>query len=99
MDGRAPFQLPFNDPVLHYLQRLRDEVHRFAIGAHRTRRNMDITKNPLDEITGIGAARKRALLHHFGSAKAVKSAGVEDLLKVDGISRAQAERIFSFFNE
>lgn len=99
MEGRAPFRLPENDPVLHYLQRLRDEVHRFAIGAHRTRRKMDITKNPLDEIPGIGAARKRALLNHFGSAKAVKSAGVEDLLKVGGISRSQAEKIFSFFNE
>lgn len=99
MDGRAPFQLPINDPVLHYLQRVRDEVHRFAIGAHRTRRKMDIMKNPLDEIAGIGAARKRALLHHFGSAKAIKSAGVEDLLKVEGISRAQAEKIFAFFNE
>lgn len=99
MEGREPFQLPINDPVLHYLQRLRDEVHRFAIGAHRKRRTMDITKNPLDEIAGIGAARKRALLHHFGSAKAIKSAGVEDLLKVEGISRAQAEKIFAFFNE
>jgi excinuclease ABC subunit C len=99
MEGRAPFRLPENDAVLHYLQRLRDEVHRFAIGAHRTRRKMDITKNPLDEIAGIGAARKRALLHHFGSAKAVKSAGVEDLLKVEGISRSQAEKIFAFFNE
>ncbi len=99
LEGRAPFQLPFNDPVLHYLQRLRDEAHRFAIGAHRTRRSMDITKNPLDEIAGIGAARKKALLHHFGSAKAIKSAGVEDLLKVEGISRAQAEKIFAFFNE
>lgn len=99
MDGRAPFLLPVNDPVLHYLQRVRDEVHRFAIGAHRTRRKMDITKNPLDEIAGIGAARKRALLHHFGSARAIKSAGVEDLLKVEGISRAQAEKIFAFFNE
>ncbi len=99
MEGRAPFQLPVNDPVLHYLQRLRDEVHRFAIGAHRTRRKMDIGKNPLDEISGIGAARKKALLHHFGSAKAIKSAGIEDLLKVEGISRAQAEKIFAFFNE
>lgn len=99
MEGREPFQLPHNDAVLHYLQRLRDEVHRFAIGAHRTRRKMDITRNPLDEIFGIGAARKRALLHHFGSAKAIKSAGVEDLLKVEGISRAQAQKIFSFFNE
>lgn len=99
MEGREPFQLPINDPVLHYLQRLRDEVHRFAIGAHRKRRAMEIAKNPLDEIPGIGAARKRALLHHFGSAKAIKSAGVEDLLKVEGISRAQAEKIFAFFNE
>lgn len=98
MEGRAPFQLPVNDAVLHYLQRLRDEVHRFAIGAHRKRRSMDITKNPLDEISGIGAARKRALLHHFGSAKAIKSAGIEDLMKVEGISRAQAEKIFAFFN-
>lgn len=99
MEGRAPFQLPVNDAVLHYLQRLRDEVHRFAIGAHRTRRKMDITRNPLDDIGGIGAARKRALLHYFGSAKAVKAAGVEDLLKVEGISRKQAEIIFAFFNE
>jgi excinuclease ABC subunit C len=99
MEGREPFQLPVNDAVLHYLQRLRDEVHRFAVGAHRTRRRMDIGKNPLDEISGIGAARKRALLHYFGSAKAIKSAGVEDLLKVEGISRAQAEKIFAFFNE
>ena len=99
VEGREAFQLPINDPVLHYLQRLRDEVHRFAIGAHRKRRSMDITRNPLDEIPGIGAARKRALLHHFGSAKAIKSAGVEDLLKVEGISRAQAEKIFAFFNE
>ncbi|HEU4839596.1 MAG TPA: excinuclease ABC subunit UvrC [Micavibrio sp.] len=99
MEEREPFQLPINDPVLHYLQRLRDEVHRFAIGAHRKRRSMDITRNPLDEIPGIGAARKRALLHHFGSAKAIKSAGVEDLLRVEGISRVQAEKIFAFFNE
>lgn len=99
VEGREAFQLPINDPVLHYLQRLRDEVHRFAIGAHRKRRSMDITRNPLDEIPGIGAARKRALLHHFGSAKAIKSAGVEDLLKVEGILRAQAEKIFAFFNE
>lgn len=99
IEGRAPFRLPENDAVLHYLQRLRDEVHRFAIGAHRTRRKMDISKNPLDEIAGIGAARKRALLNHFGSAKAIKSAGIEDISKVEGISRAQAEKIFAFFNE
>ncbi|MFA5591775.1 MAG: excinuclease ABC subunit UvrC [Micavibrio sp.] len=99
MEDRAPFQLPINDPVLHYLQRLRDEAHRFAIGAHRTRRKMEIGQNPLNEIAGIGPARKKALLHYFGSAKAVRAAGVEDLLKVDGISCAQAEKIFAFFNE
>ena len=96
---RPPFQLPVDDPTLHYLQRLRDEVHRFAIGAHRTRRKNDISKSPLDGIDGIGAKRKKALLLYFGSAKDVAGAGVEDLLKVDGISRAMAEKIYSFFNE
>jgi len=99
-DGlKPPFQLPVNDPTLHYLQRLRDEVHRFAIGAHRTRRKNDISKSPLDGIDGIGAKRKKALLLHFGSAKDVAGAGIEDLLKVDGISRAMAEKIYGFFNE
>ncbi len=100
-DGRMkpPFQLPVNDPTLHYLQRLRDEVHRFAIGAHRTRRKQDISKSPLDQIPGIGAMRKRALLLHFGSAKAVAGAGIEDLRNVNGISKSVAERIYNFFNE
>lgn len=98
-EGRASFQLPLNHPTLHYLQRIRDEVHRFAIGAHRTRRKNDITKSPLDQIAGIGAQRKRALLRHFGSAKDVASAGIEDLRNVDGISEAIAEKIYNFFNE
>ncbi len=99
-NGLKPsFKLPPNDPTLHYLQRIRDEVHRFAIGAHRTRRKNDITKSPLDQISGIGAHRKRALLRHFGSAKEVARAGIEDLRNVDGISEAIAEKIYNFFNE
>ena len=96
---KPSFELPLNDPTLHYLQRIRDEVHRFAIGAHRTRRKKDISKSPLDQIAGIGAHRKRALLLHFGSAKEVARAGVEDLRNVDGISEAIAEKIYNFFNE
>ena len=99
VEGKAPFQLPINDPTLHYLQRLRDEVHRFAIGAHRTRRKNDISKSPLDGITGIGAKRKKALLLHFGSAKEVASAGIEDLRGVEGISEAIAEKIYNHFHE
>lgn len=99
VEGKEPFQLPKDDATLHYLQRLRDEVHRFAIGAHRTRRKNDISKSPLDEISGIGAKRKKALLLHFGSAKDVASAGIDDLQKVEGISAAIAEKIYNFFNE
>jgi len=99
LDGRPSFKLPVNDPTLHYLQRLRDEVHRFAIGAHRTRRKNDISKSPLDQIAGIGAKRKKALLQYFGSAKDVAAAGVQDLMKVDGISKAKAQVIYDFFNE
>ena len=99
LDGKPYFKLPVNDPTLHYLQRLRDEVHRFAIGAHRTRRKNDISKSPLDQIAGIGAKRKKALLQYFGSAKDVAAAGVQDLMKVDGISKAKAQVIYDFFNE
>jgi len=99
MPGKKSFQLPVNDPVLHYLQRLRDEAHRFAIGAHRTRRKQDISKSPLDEIPGIGAHRKRALLLHFGSGKAVSEAGIEDLRNVAGISKIVAEKIYNHFHE
>jgi excinuclease ABC subunit C len=99
MAGNTPFMLEPKSPVLYYLQRLRDEAHRFAIGAHRTRRSMDLKKNPLDEIEGVGPGRKKALLHAFGSAKGVGRAGVEDLIKVDGVSQALAERIHGFFRK
>ena len=99
MFGREEFQLPINDPVLHYLQRLRDESHRFAIGTHRARRNKSISKSSLDQIEGIGAKRKKALLLHYGSAKEVEGAGVEDLEKVEGISRAMAQKIYNFFHD
>lgn len=97
MRGRAPFMLPLKSPALYYLQRLRDEAHRFANGAHAKRRSMDIKRNPLDEIDGVGPARKRALLHAFGSARGVSRASVVDLEKVDGVSRALAERIHAWF--
>jgi len=97
--GKPPFMLPLKSPALYYLQRLRDEAHRFAIGAHRTRRSMDIKRNPLDEIEGVGPGRKKALLHAFGSAKGVGRASVVDLVKVEGISQALAERIHAFFRK
>ena len=96
--NKAPFMLPETAPVLYYLQRLRDEVHRWAIGAHRTRRSADIRKNPLDEIEGIGPARKKALLHRFGSAKAIARAKLSDIATVDGVSQALAERIYNYFH-
>jgi excinuclease ABC subunit C len=97
-DGQPPFQLPVNDPVLHYLQRLRDEAHRFAIGTQRARRTSTLTKSILDQIPGIGAKRKKALLLHFGSAKAVTDAALDDLSKVDGISKAFAEKLYFHFH-
>ena len=97
--GKPPFMLPLKSPALYYLQRLRDEAHRFAIGAHRTRRSMDIKKNPLDEIEGVGPGRKKALLHAFGSAKGVSRAAVADLVKVEGINQPLAERIHAFFRK
>lgn len=96
--GREPMSLPPNDPVLYFLQRLRDEAHRFAITSHRAKRSRSLAANPLDDVPGIGARRKKALLHHFGSAKAVAQAGVTDLQKVDGISRSVAEKIYAFFH-
>lgn len=98
MVGRERFQLPVNDPVLHYLQRLRDEAHRFAIGAHRTRRKNAFIRSPLDDIDGIGAKRKKALLLYFGSAKGVEGAGIDALVKVDGISKSMAENIYDYFH-
>ncbi len=98
MLGREMFQLPIDDPVLHYLQRLRDEAHRYAIGSHRVRRAKSFTTSPLDKIAGIGAKRKKALLLHFGSAKAVSSASIDELLKVDGLSKSLAFKIHEYFN-
>jgi excinuclease ABC subunit C len=98
MRGKPPFMLPLKSPALYYIQRLRDEAHRFANGAHAKRRSMDIKKNPLDEIEGVGPGRKKALLHAFGSAKGVSRASVADLVKVDGVSQALAERIHGFFH-
>lgn len=99
IEGREPFMLPLRDPVLYFIQRLRDEAHRFAIGSHRARRKKEMIKNPLDEIAGIGPGRKRALLHHFGTAKAVSRAGIEDLMQVDGISERVARQIYGHFHE
>jgi excinuclease ABC subunit C len=99
MPGREPFMLQPRDPVLYFVQRLRDEAHRFAIGSHRTRRKIDMARNPLDEIGGIGPTRKRALLRHFGTAKAVSRASIEDLVAVDGISRQMAQLIHDHFHE
>lgn len=99
MPGKPPFMLPLKSPALYYIQRLRDEAHRFANGAHARRRSMDIKKNPLDEIEGVGPGRKKALLHAFGSAKGVSRASVADLVKVDGVSQALAERIHGFFHK
>ncbi|MGR3375216.1 excinuclease ABC subunit UvrC [Salipiger abyssi] len=97
--GQRPFALRHNDPVLYFIQRLRDEAHRFAIGTHRAKRAKSQMANPLDEVPGVGASRKRALLAHFGSAKAVSRANLADLKAVDGVSAALAERIYAFFHE
>ncbi|GHF37470.1 UvrABC system protein C [Seohaeicola zhoushanensis] len=97
--GERPFALRHNDPVLYFVQRLRDEAHRFAIGTHRAKRAKAVGATPLDDIPGVGATRKRALLAHFGSAKAVSRADLADLKAVDGISDAMAETIYGFFHE
>lgn len=97
--GQRPFALKRNDPVLYFIQRLRDEAHRFAIGTHRAKRAKAQGATPLDEVPGVGATRKRALLQHFGSAKAVSRAGLEDLKAVDGISETLAETIYGFFHD
>ncbi|QGM98585.1 excinuclease ABC subunit UvrC [Methylocystis parvus] len=95
--GREPFRLPPHDPALYFVQRLRDEAHRFAIGTHRARRKKEFTKNPLDEIAGIGPSRKRALLLAFGSAKGVARAGLSDLEKTPGINKATARMVYDHF--
>jgi excinuclease ABC subunit C len=97
--GQRPFALPRNDPILYFIQRMRDEAHRFVIGAHRAKRSKGIGATPLDDVPGVGAARKRALLAHFGSAKAVSRANLADLKAVEGISDAMAETIYGFFHE
>ena len=98
MPGRPPFSLEPRDPVLYFLQRLRDEAHRFAIGAHRAKRAKAIGHSPLDEIPGIGAKRKQALLHHFGSARAVARAGLAEIERVAGISKAVAKKVYDHFH-
>ncbi|KQM28901.1 MULTISPECIES: excinuclease ABC subunit UvrC [unclassified Sphingomonas] len=97
MDGRE-LMLPVNSPVLFYLQRLRDEVHRFVIGAHRDKRSKAIGASPLDDVPGIGPARKKALLMHFGTARAVRNASLEDLQKAPGVSKAMAQGVYDFFH-
>jgi excinuclease ABC subunit C len=99
MPGRASFKLPARDPVLYFVQRLRDEAHRFAIGSHRQKRKRDIREAGLQEISGIGPTRKRALLRHFGTLKAIERATLGDLAQVPGINAETARRIYEFFHE
>ena len=96
--GQRPMALQRNDPVLYFIQRLRDEAHRWAIGAHRAKRAKAVGATPLDDVPGVGAARKRALLAHFGSAKAVSRAGLGDLQAVEGISAKVAQTVYDFFH-
>ncbi len=97
--GKRPMALRRNDPVLYFTQRLRDEAHRFAIGTHRAKRAKSVSATPLDEVPGVGAARKRSLLAHFGSAKAVSRANLADLKAVEGVSHALAQKLYDFFHE
>ena len=99
LPGRDSFKLPPRDPVLYFVERLRDEAHRFAVGSHRTRRKRDLRQAGLQEIAGIGPTRKRALLHYFGTLKSIERASVADLMQVDGISAETARRIYEFFHE
>ncbi len=96
--GKPPFKLPPRDPTLYFVQRLRDEAHRFAIGTHRAKRKREMTKNPLDEIAGVGPSRKRALLHHFGTVKAIERAAYEDLARAPGVNAATARAVYDFFH-
>ncbi len=99
LPDRNSFKLPPRDPVLYFVERLRDEAHRFAIGSHRARRKRDLREAGLQEIAGIGPSRKRALLHHFGTVKAIERAAISDLMQVDGISAETARRIYAFFHD
>ena len=96
--GKPPFKLPPRDPTLYFVQRLRDEAHRFAIGTHRAKRKRELVRNPLDEIGGIGPTRKRALLHHFGTVKAIQRASLPDLAKTPGVNAATARAVYDFFH-
>ena len=97
--GKRAFSLQPNDPVLHYLQRLRDEAHRFAIETHRARRFKSLTRSILDEIPAVGPKRKKELLFHFGSARAVESASLDEIKSVDGVEDKVAKKIYNFFHE
>ncbi len=99
MPGKPPFRLAPRDPVLYFIQRLRDEAHRYAIGSHRVRRKKAIGFSRLDEVPGIGASRKRALLSHFGTARAVSRAAMADLQSVTGISAQIAKTVYDYFHE
>ena len=99
MVERPPLKLPPRDPLLYFVQRLRDEAHRFAVGSHRQRRKKHIREGGLQEIAGIGPSRKRALLHHFGTLKAIERASLADLAKVPGINAETARKIYDFFHE
>src|SRR5262249_38436173 len=99
MTERAPFKLPPRDPLLYFVERLRDEAHRFAVGSHRQRRRRDIREAGLQEIPGVGPGRKRALLRHFGTLKAIERASLSDLANVPGISAETARKIYDFFHE
>jgi excinuclease ABC subunit C len=97
--GREPFRLPPRDPLLYFIERMRDEAHRFAVGSHRQRRKKGIRESGLQEIPGIGPTRKRALLHHFGTLKAIERASLADLSKVPGVNADTAQRIYDYFHE
>jgi excinuclease ABC subunit C len=99
MPARASFKLPARDPVLYFVQRLRDEAHRFAIGSHRQKRRRDIREAGLQEINGIGPNRKRALLRHFGTLKSIERASLADLAQVPGINAETARRVYDFFHD
>ena len=99
MPGREPFMLKPRDPLLYFIERLRDEAHRFAVGSHRARRKKDIREAGLQEIPGIGPTRKRALLQHFGTLKAIERASPADLAKVPGVSAETARKIYDFFHD
>ena len=99
LPGRTPFRMEPRDPVLYYIQRLRDEAHRFAIGSHRARRKKDITEAGLQAIPGVGPTRKRALLRHFGTLKAIERASLADLEQVAGINAGTAKAVYDYFHE